>query len=170
MAEVQIQSMSHRHKAIADWLLAHPQVKNLQLLAEHISVSRSWLSIVMNSDVFKEYFAKRRKDWEQSLVGEIGNLQLQVAKQAYERIQDILTDDSTDPRLIFDVANKTSERIFGKVGAATARVTEEKIQEFSRPVDAGTLGQARELLRRTVTTTKEVAVSDITNVQLPAPR
>lgn len=164
MAEVQIQSISHRHKAIADWLLSHPQVKNLELLAEHIGVSRSWLSIVMNSDVFKEYFEKRRQEWEKGLFQEIGSLQLQVAKQAYERLQDVLTDDSTDPRLVFDVANKTAERLFGKAIGPTAMVKEEKIQEVARQVDAGTLGEAREILRRTVTTTKEIPLE-----QLPAP-
>lgn len=161
---VQIQSMSHRHKAMADWLLAHPDAKNLELMAKHFNVSRSWLSIVMNSDVFKEYFEKRRQTWEQEMMKEIGGLQLDVTKKALERLTDILADDETDPRLVFDIANKTSERIFGKVGSPVAKVTEEKIQEVSRPVDAGTLGEAREILRRTVTTTKEVPLA-----QLPAP-
>lgn len=161
---VQIQSMSHRHMAMADWLLAHPNEKNLELMSKHFNVSRSWLSIVMNSDVFKEYFEKRRIAWEQEMMKDIGAQQLDVAKKAYERLTDILCDDETDPRLVFDIANKTSERLFGKAGVATARVTEERVQEIARPVDAGTLGQAREILRRTVTTTQEVPLA-----QLPAP-
>ena len=166
MAEVQIASMSHRHKAIADWLLMHPEVKNLDLLAEHMQISRSWLSIVMNSDVFKEYFEKRRQEWQREMMGEIGALQLRVMKRAYERTHDLLSDDSTDPRLVFDVANKTAERLFGKTGTApTAVVKDEKIQEVARAVDAGTLGNAREILRRTVTVTKEVPLD-----QLPAPQ
>lgn len=156
MAEVQIQSMSHRHKAIADWLLAHPNEKNLELCAKHFGVSRSWLSIVMNSDVFKEYFESRRRDWESTMMKDIGAQQLDITRKAYERLTDILCDDETDPRLVFDIATKTSERIFGKPGAAKTTVTEERVQEIARPVDAGTLGQARELLRRTVTTTKEI--------------
>jgi hypothetical protein len=161
---VQIQSMSHRHKAMADWLLAHPNEKNLELMSKHFNVSRSWLSIVMNSDVFKEYFEQRRREWEQVMMKDIGACQLDVTKKAYERLSDILCDDETDPRLVLDIAHKTHERLFGKVAASTAQVKEEKVQEISRPVDAGTLGQAREIYRRTVTTTQEVPLA-----QLPAP-
>jgi hypothetical protein len=43
-------------------------------------------------------------------------------------------------------------------------VTETKSQEVSRTVDSGTLGEARELLRRTVTVTREAPLE-----QLPSP-
>lgn len=161
MAEVQIQSMSHRHKAIADFLLAHPDVKNLDILCKQMNISRPWLSVVMKSDVFREYFEVRRKEWEKEMIGQIGCQQLALMHKAYDRLLGIMDDDSTDPRLIFDVAQKTAERLFGKTATV---VKEEKVQEISRPVDAGTLGQAREILRRTVTTTREVPVE-----QLPAP-
>ena len=162
MAEVQIQSMSHRHKAIADFLLTHPDVKNLDILCRQMNISRPWLSVVMQSDVFKEYFEKRRREWEKEMVGQIGNQQLALMHKAYDKLLGMMDSEDTDPRLIFDVAHKTAERLFGKTPMAT--VKEEKIQEVSRPVDAGTLGQAREILRRTVTTTKEVPLE-----QLPAP-
>jgi hypothetical protein len=118
----------------------------------------------MNSDVFKEYFEKRRQEWEKEMMKDIGAQQLDITRKAYERLGDILCDEETDPRLVLDIANKTHERLFGKAGLPTAKVTEEKIQEVARSVDAGTLGQAREILRRTVTTTQEVPLA-----QLPSP-
>lgn len=162
MSEVQIQSISHRHEAIADWLLAHPNVKSLELLANHMNVSRPWLSVIMNSDVFKEYFEKRRKSWEVGMHERIGVHQLKVLEKAWAKLGDLVEDEDTDPRLVFDVAHKTAERLFGKTSRTL--VTEEKTQEISRAVDAGTLGTAREILRRTVTTTKELPLE-----QLPAP-
>lgn len=162
MAEVQIQSISHRHEAIADWLLAHPDVKNLELLCNHLNVSRTWLSVVMNSDVFKEYFAKRRREWEAQMHDQIGRQQLKVAEMAFGRLETILTDDSTDPRLVFDVAHKTAERLFGKQSRVV--VTEEKTQIIERQVSSASLAEAREILKRTVSSVREVPLE-----QLPAP-
>lgn len=160
MAAAQIQSISHRHEAIADWLLVNPEVKNLEVLCDMLHVSRTWLSIVMNSDVFKEYFAKRRDAWEGDMHDKIRNKQLKVTLQAYDRLENILCDEEVDPRLVLDITTKTTERLGFTPQNRRTTVTEERIQEAVRPVDAGVLGNARELLKRTVTTTFE----------LPAPK
>lgn len=159
MAEVQIQALSHRHREIADWLLANPQVKNLQELANYMRISRSWLSIVMQSDVFKEYFDRRRASHESDLREKITNKQLQVTLNALNKLDDIIADDEVDDRLIFDIATKTAQNL-GFQPRARVSVTEERVQELSRPVDAGTLAQARETIRR---------ITRIEHAQLPAP-
>lgn len=162
MAEVQIQSISHRHREIADWLLANPHVKNLNALCDRMNVSRSWLSIVMNSDVFKEYFEKRRRSYEGVLHEEILMKNYAVTSKALDKLSVALDDDGVDPRLLLDVANKTAQLLgYGAKGPVT-KVTEEKIQEITRPVDAGALAQAREIMRRTTKTEYEIPA-------LPAP-
>lgn len=148
MAEVQIHSISHRHKEIVDWLLTHPNVKNLQELANHMNISRSWLSVVMQSDVFKEYFSKRRAAHETMLRDKLVMRQLDVSLKALDKLDDILSSDEVDDRLVFDVANKTAQNLgFGPSRGRPNSVVEERTQEITRTVDAGTLAQARETIR-----------------------
>lgn len=147
MAEVQIHSISHRHKEIVDWLLTHPNVKNLQELANYMNISRSWLSVVMQSDVFKEYMAKRRAAHETELREKLVMRQLDVALKALDKLDDILGDDEVDDRLVFDVANKTAQNLGFGPSRGRPSVIEERTQEITRTVDAGTLAQARETIR-----------------------
>lgn len=159
MAEVQIQSLSHRHKEIADWLFANPQVKNLQHLCNAMNISRSWLSIVMRSDVFREYFDRRRNEHEKDMRQRLVMRQLDVTLKALDRIDNLLDDDDIEDRLAFDIANKTAQNL-GYAPSRKPQVTEERIQELTRTVDAGTLAQARETIRL-ITRTEHAA--------LPAP-
>lgn len=152
MAEsVQVQSINFRHEQMADWLIAHPTAKSLQALADHMGFSRSWISIVMQSDVWKEYWAKRRSEYIGGMNDKIQRAQLEVVLKAWEKLPFIIEDDETDPRLVFDIANKTAERLFG--GTAPKRtMVEEHTQEVEVPVSADVLATARETLRRTVRT------------------
>lgn len=59
MAEsIQIKTIGWWHERLADWMLANPHL-TLGDAAKHFEVSRSWLSIVKNSDCFKIYWATR---------------------------------------------------------------------------------------------------------------
>lgn len=148
MAAVQIQTLSHRHQEIADFLLANPQIKNLQLLCNKMNISRSWLSIVMRSDVFQEYWQKRRKEYETDMHQRLVLRQLDVTLKALDKLDDILSDEDIDDRLVFDIANKTAQNLgFAPSRGPRTTVTEERTQELTRTVDAGTLAQARETIR-----------------------
>ena len=147
MAEVQIRSLSHRHQEIADWLFAHPQVKNLQHLCNEMNITRPWLSVVMRSDVFQEYFQRRRREYEQDLQGRLALRQLDISLKALDKLEDILASDEVDDRLVLDIAQKTAENCgFGPSRHRTT-VIKEQTQEITRSVDAGTLAQARETIR-----------------------
>lgn len=155
MAEsVQIQSISHRHQAIVDWLLTNPEVKNLNVLCQQMNVTRAWLSVVMNSDVFKDYYAKRRAAWEANMHDEIGQKLLRLASQTIDKMAEIVADDETDPRLVHEACSKTLDRL-GFAPKAGRTIVEEKTQEFTRSVPAGVVGEAREILRRTTIEVKE---------------
>lgn len=155
MAEVQIHSVSHRHEAMADWLLANPTIRNLQEMANHFGYSRSWLSIVMNSDVWKEYWHERRTNYVATLEDGIQRAQMDVALKALQKLPFIIEDEETDPRLVFDIANKTVAQLYPSQGKRTT-VVEEKTQEVTR-VGADVLANARETLRRTIRTEYAIA-------------
>jgi len=155
---VEIKSMSPRHMAIADALLANPEQKRGDL-AIQMGVSESWLSIVIHSDVFQEYFAKRRGLHEDFLRERIVGKQLEVALLALDRLKDVLKDDKVDGRLVLDTAEKTAARLgFEPRPGRTERRTEERSMTFSRPVNPGTLMEARETITRKIVREEEVPV------------
>ena len=60
MAEVQIKSVGWWHERFADWLIANPHLK-LKDAAREFDCTVPWLSVVKNSDAFKEVFAQRSR-------------------------------------------------------------------------------------------------------------
>lgn len=117
MAETQIKKVSHRHDVIIDWLMAHPEEKNLQALCETINVSRSWISVVMNSDAFKAEYAKRRAEYQGLLAEGVQAKLHSVAFQALGRLEDILDSEELDPRFVLDAMDKTVQKLGYSPGA-----------------------------------------------------
>lgn len=157
MAEsVQILSMSPKHMRIADWLLSNPERKRGEL-AQEMGVSESWLSIVTNSNVFQEYFAKRREAFEEDLRGQIVQKQLEVTNKALEKLKTVLDDDKVDGRLVLDVAEKTAERLGFVARPSKRTAVEERSMTFSRPVNPAVLAEGRETITRKVIHEQELA-------------
>lgn len=155
MSKVQIKSLKEKHNYIIDWLLVNPG-KFFGELADEISVSRSWLSIVMHSDVFVEEYTKRRLSHSNELSRQLIEKQLKVALKAYDKLELILDDDEADDRIILDTADKTA-KLLGltpSVGMAPHLLHEEVVHEREtiREVAPGVLERARERLRKTTTT------------------
>lgn len=159
MAEsVELKSMGPKHMAIADALLANPEQKRGDL-AGQMHVSESWLSIVIHSSVFQEYFAARRDKHEEELRSKIVGKQLEVALLALNKLQDVLNDDKVDGRLVLDVAEKTAERLgFTPRPTARGRVIEERSQVFTRPASPGVFDGARETITRKIVHEQEIPV------------
>ena len=49
------------HEAISDYLIANPEARGGDV-AEFFKVSESWLSIIKNSDAFKQFHSAKRKE------------------------------------------------------------------------------------------------------------
>lgn len=67
---VQIKTIGWWHERLADWMLANPHL-TLGDAAKHFDVSRSWLSIVKNSDCFKIYWATRSDNFNDVLTEKV---------------------------------------------------------------------------------------------------
>lgn len=67
MAEVQIKSVGWWHERFADWLIANPHMK-LKDAAREFDCTVPWLSVVKNSDAFKEVFAARSREVSDGVV------------------------------------------------------------------------------------------------------
>lgn len=154
MSQVQIKSLKEKHNYIIDWLLENPG-KYYGVLADHIGVSRSWLSIVMHSDVFVEEYTKRRLGHSKELSRQLIEKQLKLALKAYDKLELVLDDDDVDDRLVLDAADKTA-KLLGltpAAGHAPMLLHEEFTQEreVTREVSPGVLERARERLRQSST-------------------
>lgn len=148
MGQVQIQSLKPKHEAIIDHLLANP-AGNLNELCANLSISRSWLSIVMRSDVFVEEYTNRRQAHNSELNKQLVEKQLKVTLKALDKVDTYLDDDDeTDLRGALEVADRTARHLgFTPHPGAAPIISEERVREV-RTVDAGTLREARETIRR----------------------
>lgn len=63
MSATQIRRLSHQHEAILDWLLARPEA-DFGECAAAFGFSRSWLSIIVRSDLFQAELRRRRTEME----------------------------------------------------------------------------------------------------------
>ena len=151
MSVVQVKGLKEKHRYIIDWLLENPS-KYYGVLADHINVSRSWLSIVMHSDVFVEEYTKRRLVHSKELSRRLIEKQLSVALKAYDKLELVLESDEVDDRLVLDAADKTA-KLLGlspSAGIAPNLLREDILieRETIREVAPGVLEHARERLRR----------------------
>ena len=149
MAATQIKRVSFRHDAIIDWLLGNPGVKTMEPLCAHINVSRSWLSIVMNSDAFKTEYDRRRKEYNQDLAGKVQRKLYDVTLDALDRVAEALDDEEVDPRFALDAVDKATNRLgFGpsKGNAPIVEITQNTVHL----VDKSLLQSARDSMKKVI--------------------
>ncbi len=56
-----IQSVKFQHEAIADLIVANPAISQGEIAAE-MGYTQAWVSIIVNSDAFKEHLAERKAE------------------------------------------------------------------------------------------------------------
>lgn len=61
MGAIQLEKVRYTHDAMIDVIVAQPWISQGEL-ARHFGYSESWISIVVNSDAFKERLAERKDD------------------------------------------------------------------------------------------------------------
>lgn len=155
MSQVQIKSLKETHHKMIDWLLVN-QAEKYSVLASNMGVTRSWLSIVMHSDVFVEEYTRRRLVQNKELGRQLIERQFSVALKAYDKLEVILDDDEVEDRLVLDAADKTAKALgFSPSAGNSPRVISEAtevVTETSREVRPGVIERARERLRHVQTT------------------
>lgn len=89
-----IRKLSWWHESIIDWMLLQPEGR-LGDCAREFNVTQSWLSIIVNSDLFRARLAQRRAE----LAGEIGATVIDrlsgIAGQALESIAEKIEKEKT---------------------------------------------------------------------------
>jgi len=143
--------MKPQHDAIIDWLLINPGWKNLNPLCAVMNRSRSWISIVMTSDVFKEEYTRRRQEHNGELSKQLIEKQLKVTLKALGKVDDYLDDDDeVDLQGALEVADRTAKHLGFHPKPGLGPILEETSERVLRTVDAGTLHEARETIKRVI--------------------
>lgn len=143
MAAVQLQNVRLRHQAIADWLIAHPDRPQSECAAA-FNLTQAWLSVIINSDIFREYLQARLNEVSTPVMFTLREKLMGVAHRAVEKLGDAV-DVSADPEFLLAAADKTLHRLGyapsrGPEPAATAVINQ---QNNVYVVDKETLDGAR---------------------------
>ena len=103
----------------------------------------------MNSDVFREEYTKRRLAHSTELTRQLVEKQLKVTLKALDKVDFLLDDyDEVDLQGALEVADKTAKHLGFHPRPGLGPVIEETRERTFRSVDAGTLHEARETIRR----------------------
>lgn len=89
-----------RARAVMDWLLANPGCSNADC-GRALGLSRSWVSVVVNSPVFQREYQARQHIIQERLDESIER----VAKMALDRLADEV-ETTRDPYFLLAVADK----------------------------------------------------------------
>lgn len=106
--------LTHRHKAIADWLLSHPE-GTLSQCAKEVGFSPVWTSIVVNSDTFKAYYDKRVQGAFDARTIPLRDKVVNAANRAMDKLVEKV-ESVDDVRLMLDIAEKMLGRLGYGVG------------------------------------------------------
>jgi hypothetical protein len=143
VAAVQLQNVRLRHQAIADWLIANPDRSQGECAAA-FGITQAWLSVVVNSDIFRDYLQTRLNEVSTPVMFTLREKLMGVAHRAVEKLGSAV-DASSDPEFLLAAADKTLHRL----GYAPTRGPEPAVQNVANQqnnfyvVDRETLDGAR---------------------------
>lgn len=138
------------HEELLEFLLANPRA-SLQEISFHFSATPSWISIVKNSDAFKEMWAKRRQEHFDRVSISVTDRVTALADVTIDALtvkmeQNILSDTATIEQLkeVGDMALKALG--FGAKQSISIRADQNNTTQ-NVFVDKATLERAREARR-----------------------
>lgn len=165
MAEsAQIANINHRHEGIADWLLANPH-RQLKDCAEELRISQSHLSVIINSDAFRVYFARRRAILNDMQAQETVATLYDIVRKANAVVLKELEKEDAAAGFALDASTKALKSL--GYGAASITVNDNRKQVAIGVVDRSTLEASRERLQRRTNALSEDRRDDIIGQVLP---
>lgn len=106
--------LSYRHRAIMDLMLSQPGMK-LGAIATALGYTQSWVSTVVNNDLFRMELAHRRASFEHEQHARITSRLLNVANTGVGIMEDMLTNGSPE-EITPNVVNTFTELALKSLG------------------------------------------------------
>lgn len=138
-----VKKLSYRHEAIAKWILANPE-KRLGDCAKEFGITQAWLSVLINSDIFRNYISEMRDKIDIEFQASLTDKLTGVAHRAAEKLGEQV-EVSGNADFLLDVVDKTA-KLLGhgpRPGGATINVNQPVAMV---PVDQATLHEARQMM------------------------
>ncbi len=145
---VQIKSVRPWHEQVVDWMLQNPHLTQGQC-ALFFKKTETWLSLVINSDLFREYKARRFADHHENVSHSVIERVSGLAGLSIEVLEERINAERDDIPLgiVLDSASLMLKSMgYGPSPVATPAAT---INLNMNGAPAAVLAEAREDLRRT---------------------
>ena len=143
MAATQLVELNHRHMAIAEYLLANPSAR-LPEVAAAVGMTPSWVSVVTNSELFREYLQQRNREVSDAVHISLQEKVQGIAHRAVEKLGEAV-DNSQDPAFILAAADKTLQRLgYGAKPGAQVNISSRGAAPAPPQIDVTIINAARE--------------------------
>lgn len=141
MAEVQIKKMRITHEMILNWMMLNPE-KSQGECAEFFNVTQSWISIIVNSDVFKMRWLQKRQMLDRRSL-EVAEAKMRgVVDKGLDRLEQMV-EVSEDPTFVLN----TTDKLLGRLGyGAKAPAQSVNVQQNTFLVSKEMLAEARRVI------------------------
>lgn len=95
MAEMQLQNVRYMHEAMIDEILIDPSISQKEI-AQRFKYTETWVSVVMNSDSFKNRLAERKVELvDPKITASIEDRLDAIGKRSLDRIMDRLDSSAS---------------------------------------------------------------------------
>jgi hypothetical protein len=145
----QIQKLSYKHHRIMDYMIANPRLR-MGEIAKELGFSLSWMSIVVNTDLFKEELLRRRAAFNdeniritQDRLASLGDKTLNAMEKKVDKAN-IAPDEFS-----MDELRKTAETVLkaqGMMDSGPKVTVNNNTQVVNNSVDEATFLRAKEVL------------------------
>lgn len=166
MAQVQIKDLNHTHEGILRWLVANPD-RPLRECAAVMGVTQAWLSVIINSDLFRARLDELQREYTFSLTQTLEEKLTTATNIALDRLITEL-EHSSNEEFVLSAADKLlkSKGFGAKASAAPVQVNNYNIQG----VDASFLNAQRDMLTKAASegVIAEAESTDITDAEVVA--
>ena len=166
-----IQTVSHWHEQIVDWMLSNPSLR-LMDCATYFKKSGNWISVIIHSDAFKEYKNRRFAAHHEHITERVADQLQGLGKLSMEVLHERI--DAERAVISLDFVKETNEMVLRAMGFGSKHAPEPMNGGPSITVNIGAapqsvLTEARDDMRRihTDNTTEAEAADDQALPQLP---
>lgn len=136
------------YERLADAMIARPEATLTEIAAD-FKITLPWLSTIRNSDVFKEYFARRSAETSKELIGNLRAKGFAAAEMALDAINEKVSNEGTTiplPQLL-EVVDVNMKRFGYDSGKKTPGPTT-NVNFNIGMVSAPELAEARQRMRQ----------------------
>lgn len=138
------------YPGIADWMIRNPD-GTLQDCATYLKRSYSTISLITRTDMFQEYLAQRRAQWQQEHDFSIVSKLTKVAEKSLDLLFEKMEKqaDKIPMKLVTETATSALDRLgyAPKTGAAVNVNVNTGVQQVMMPISEAALLEAREAIR-----------------------